>query len=54
MRGEPSKNPQIRSTLPIQNIKYGSANILTQTCSFRQILLGLIVFVSFHIFNRQS
>ncbi len=37
-----------------QEINYGSANILFEDLSFPPILLDLIVFVNFHILNRQS
>jgi hypothetical protein len=38
----PPKNPQIRAALPIQEINYGFANILAQTCSFRQYCWALL------------
>jgi hypothetical protein len=38
----PPKNLQIRSALPIQEINYGSSNILAQTCYFRQYYWALL------------
>ncbi len=38
----PQKYPQIRDVLPIQEINYGSANKLAQTCSFRQYCWALL------------
>jgi hypothetical protein len=40
-------------TVHVQEINYDSANILVQTCYFRQYYyLGLIVFVNFRLLNR--
>jgi hypothetical protein len=38
----PPKNPQIRAALPIQEINYGCANILAQTCYFLQYYWALL------------
>jgi hypothetical protein len=38
----PPKNLQIRAALPIQEINYGCANILAQTCAFRQYCWALL------------
>jgi len=40
------KNQQIGSALPIQDINYGCANILAQTCSSRQYCWALLSFGS--------